>query len=319
MRDLVIITGVAGMVGSNLLEKIIKKRNQIIVGIDNYKLGKKCHIKKYLKYKNFFFFNIDLSKNINSKKLENLLKINKLKEAWLFAANSDISKGVSNPEIDIKNTFLSTFNTIQFINKYLLDNSKIYFTSTSAIYGEIKSKIEENTSPLNPISNYGSTKLASEAILSSYSHLNNCKIFIFRFPNVVGKNLTHGLLFDMKKKILNKKKFIQILGDGKQKKPYSHVSEILECMIYLSKKKYKSDFNVFNIGTNDSGMKVVDIVLSMLKKYGIKKKIKYQNSKIGWKGDVAKYRYSTNKINKIGFNFQMNSRMAILRAIDENL
>ena len=55
MRDLVIITGVAGMVGSNLLEKIIKKQNQIIVGIDNYKLGRKCHIKKYLKYKNFFF------------------------------------------------------------------------------------------------------------------------------------------------------------------------------------------------------------------------------------------------------------------------
>ena len=60
MRDLVIITGVAGMVGSNLLEKIIKKRNQIIVGIDNYKLGKKRHIKKYLRYKNFFFFKIDL-------------------------------------------------------------------------------------------------------------------------------------------------------------------------------------------------------------------------------------------------------------------
>ena len=60
MKDLVIITGVAGMVGSNLLEKIIKKKSQIIIGIDNYKLGKKVNIQRYLNSKNFFFFNIDL-------------------------------------------------------------------------------------------------------------------------------------------------------------------------------------------------------------------------------------------------------------------
>ena len=213
---------------------------------------------------------------------------------------------------------MTTYNTLQYFNKYLQQNSKIYFTSTSAIYGEIKSKITENSSPLNPISNYGSTKLASEALLSSYSHLNNCKIFIYRFPNVVGKNLTHGLLFDMKKKILGKKNFVQILGNGKQQKPYSHVNEIIDCMIYLSKKKYKKNFNVFNIGTSDNGIKVKDIVLIMLKKYQIKKKIKYQNSKIGWKGDVSRYRYSTNKINQIGFSFRMNSKKAILKAIDEN-
>ena len=122
----------------------------------------------------------------------------------------------------------------------------------------------------------------------------------------------------MKKKILSKANFVQVLGNGEQKKPYSHVNEIIDCMIYLSKKKYKKNFNVFNIGTNDNGIKVKDIVLIMLKKYQIKKKIKYQNSKIGWKGDVSRYRYSTDKINKIGFSFRMNSKKAILKAIDEN-
>ena len=97
---------------------------------------------------------------------------------WLFAANSDISKGVSNPEIDIKNTFLSTFNTIQFINKYLLDNSKIYFTSHPPS-GKLSQKLRKYN-PLNPIRLWVN-KLASEAILSSYSRLNNYKIFIFRF------------------------------------------------------------------------------------------------------------------------------------------
>ena len=74
MKDLVIITGVAGMVGSNLLEKIIRKKNQIIIGIDSYKLGKKVNIQRYLNSKNFFFFNIDLSKNINSSKLDKFNK-----------------------------------------------------------------------------------------------------------------------------------------------------------------------------------------------------------------------------------------------------
>ena len=313
-----IITGVAGMVGSNLLNKYIKDQDKIIIGIDNFELGKKKFISKYYKKKNFFFFNINLSKKIKSKNFLNLIKNNYVSEVWLLAANSDISKGINDSYVDLKNTLLTTINTLEYIKPFLKKNTKIIFTSTSAIYGQTNVVISENNLNLNPISNYGSMKLACESYLSSYSYLNKVKSIIFRFPNVVGKNLTHGILFDMKKKIKNSKKYIQVLGNGTQQKPYSHVSEIINCMLFAKNKSQNQNFSVFNIGSNDNGMTVRDIVELMVQKYKSRKKIKYQKKEVGWKGDVSRYKYSTKKINKLGYKFKINSLNSISRAIEEN-
>ena len=72
-KKIILITGAAGMMGSELIEKLIND-NYLIIGIDNFRLGKKKFIKNYLKLKNFFFFNIDLSKKIRNSRLENLIK-----------------------------------------------------------------------------------------------------------------------------------------------------------------------------------------------------------------------------------------------------
>ena len=318
-KNIILITGVAGMVGSNLLDRYIGNNKNIIIGIDNYELGQKKNIENFLKFKNFFFFKIDLGKKILNHKLSRILYKNILSNVWLLASNSDINKGISNSNIDLKNTFLTTVNTLEFIKPYLNEKTKILFTSTSAVYGDVRKTIKEDNTSFNPISNYGSMKLASESFISSYSHLYNTKCIIFRFPNVVGKNLTHGLLFDMKKKILNNNKFIQVLGNGKQTKPYSNVSEIIDCMIFINKINLKNKYSTFNIGTDDQGINVKKIVELMLKKYNSKKKILYQKSEIGWKGDIKKYRYSTQKIKKLGFNFKLNSHQSILKAIEENI
>ena len=122
------------------------------------------------------------------------------------------------------------------MKKYITDKTKIIFTSSSAIYGETNSIISEKTKIKKPISNYGLMKLKSEIFLTNFSKKFKIEILIFRFPNVVGSNLTHGLLFDMKNKIFSKKKHIQVLGNGEQQKPYSHVSEIIDCMFFFKKK-----------------------------------------------------------------------------------
>ena len=146
------------------------------------------------------------------------------------------------------------------MKKYITDKTKIIFTSSSAIYGETNSIISEKTKIKKPISNYGLMKLKSEIFLTNFSKKFKIKILIFRFPNVVGSNLTHGLLFDMKNKIFSKKKYIQVLGNGEQQKPYSHVSEIIDCMFFFLKKKFKKKINFFNIGSSDDGVKVKYIV-----------------------------------------------------------
>jgi len=279
-------------------------------------LGKKSFLKSFLKKKNFFFFKKDLSKKFISEKIENLLKKNKLSEIWLLAANSDIQKGGKDINVDLNNTFISTINSLDFLKKYISKNTKIIFTSSSAIYGKTNKKISENNTLTKPASNYGAMKLASEAYLSSFSNKYDAKISIFRFPNVVGKNLTHGLLYDMKKKILSKNKFINVLGNGEQQKPYSNVEEIIKCMIFFKNKNFKDKINYFNIGFQEKGMKVKEIVKIMTQKFESKKKIIYQKTDIGWIGDVNKYEYSTKKIKALGFNFQFNSKKSIELAIN---
>ena len=103
-------------------------------------------------------------------------------------------------------------------------------------------------------------KLASESFLTSYSLNNKIKSFIFRFPNVVGKNLTHGIIYDFKRKFTENKNVVYVLGNGNQKKPYSLSSEILNCMNFVIQKKHRLLINHYNIGSNDHGIKVKDIV-----------------------------------------------------------
>ena len=105
------------------------------------------------------------------------------------------------------------------------------------------------------------------------------KTYIFRFPNVVGKNLTHGIIFDFINKIKFNKKVLHILGNGEQQKPYSDVSEIIKCMIYIKNLNFNDFVNHFNIGTSDSGIKVKDIVKIFIKNLNFKISPIYQNKK----------------------------------------
>ena len=145
------------------------------------------------------------------------------------------------------------------------------------------------------------------------------KVYIFRFPNVVGKNLTHGIIFDFINKIKINKKILNVLGNGNQQKPYSDVSEIIKCMIYIKKLSFKNFVNYFNIGTSDKGIKVKEIVNIFLKNLNFTITPIYQNKKKGWKGDIVNYKYSTKKINRLGFNFKLNSKEAIKKTVKNSL
>lgn len=311
----IFITGAAGMIGSDLINKYIPK-NYNIYAYDDLSLGKIKFIKKFLKKKNFYFKKIDLSKN-NFHFLKKIKKKNFFfDEIWLLAANSDIKKSVDNFSIDFQKTFLTTYYTLENLKKFFSSKTKIIFSSSSAVFGVTKGKINEQTI-LNPINNYGKMKALCEQYLESLSKNNKIKLYIFRFPNVVGKNLTHGILYDFIKKSKYKSKIFQVLGNGKQQKPYSYSEELIDCMIYISNKiQLKKNFNIFNIGSDDKGISVRDIVELFKKKIKLNKIVKYQKKINGWPGDIPQYRYSTKKINKLGFKFKMNSRESIIKSLE---
>lgn len=315
-KKIVLISGAAGMVGSNLIKRFIKKKNIIILALDNLTLGKIDYLNQFIKKKNFFFFKKDLSKNFKDKKLHDILNNNKLSEVWLLAANSDIRKGSQDSKVDFENTYLTNFTFLKFLRIYLDKDAKIIFSSSSAIYGRYKGIINEKLKKYKPISNYGKMKLLSEKFINKFCTKNKLKGFIFRFPNVVGKNLTHGVIYDLNKKIKTKSNYLKVLGNGNQTKPYSDVEEIISCLIFFTRIKFSGSINYFNIGNSDDGIKVKEIVKILLKKKKSRKIPIYQRTKYGWKGDVPFYKYSTKKINNLGFKFKLSSKQSVIKAID---
>ena len=292
----ILITGAAGLVGSTLIKKIIKDKS-LMIAIDDLSCGKLKFIQPFFKRNKFKFFKRDISTD----KLEILLKKNikniKFNEIWLLAANSDIQKGIKNPKIDFKNTYLTTFNFLNNIEKNLAKDAKIIFTSSSAVYGQnINNKVlSEGMGPYEPVSNYGAMKLASEAYITHFSHKNKINYHIYRLPNIIGENITHGIFYDMKKKFLNKKNTVKILGNGNQKKPYMYVDNLIEIM---TKNHHKKSL-IINVGQDDSGITVKSIINLFAKYLKSKKILEYGNASVGWLGDVPKYSLTNKKVNEL--------------------
>jgi UDP-glucose 4-epimerase len=308
----VLILGAAGFIGSNLSLFFLKKKYQVY-GIDNFYLGKKSTIidikKKYKK--NFFFKKIDVSNKLQIK------KIPKKNYAFIInlIANSDISKSQKNSFLDLNLNLKTLVNILDFFKKY--KKTIFFFASTSAIYGNHSKNVNEKTDKLEPISHYGASKLACEKYIRSFYEYHKLKHVIFRFPNVVGPNLTHGVILDFLQK-LNKSnyKILNVLGDGTQSKNYIYVEDLCEA-IYLALKKHNESINIYNIST--SKLTSVKKIIFLIKKIlNINFKTNYQKKKIGWVGDVNSFTYKSNKIKKIGWIPKIkDSDKAIIKTLND--
>lgn len=304
----VLVTGGAGFIGTYLIEELLKKGNKVI-SVDNFTLGKKENALKFKENKNYKFLELDIdNKDIFCK----TLKDEKIDIIYHLAANSDIKKGGSNPSIDYRDTFMTTISVLELMKQNNIKN--LFFASTSAIYGEKEELLKEDIGGLFPISYYGGSKLASENFISAYAHMNDLNVVIFRFPNVVGPNLTHGVIFDFVKKLNNNNKELEILGNGKQTKEYLYITDLLEAILLFTS-DIKKGIEIFNVGSssNTSVTEIADIVKEEL---NLKNVIyKYTGGKGGWKGDVPYFRYDLTKIHNLGWKAKYTSNQAVRKAV----
>ena len=193
---------------------------------------------------------------------------------------------------------------------------KLFFASTSAIYGDKKNKLlKEKEGSLAPISYYGGAKLAGESFIYSQSYMNDIDAMIFRFPNVIGPNLTHGVIFDFYNKLKANNKELEILGNGKQNKQYIYVDDLIDCIIYMTIDNSFFGVNIYNVGVNGSTSvkEIADIVCDIL---GYKDVLyKYTGGSVGWRGDVSKFKYDISKITKYGWTPKYSSRDAVVLTV----
>ena len=311
-RKRVLVVGGAGFIGSFLCRVLLRK-GFFVVALDNMMRGKKTNVSDLLSNPNFLLVVKDANDISN---LINIIRNHSITYIFHLAANSDIQASAENPQIEFDCTSRTTWSILCAMKETGIKN--LFFASTSAVYGELvneKPFKEEDT--LNPISYYGSAKMASEAYIRAFSYMNGFNSLIFRFPNVIGPNLTHGVFFDFISRLKENPKQLTVLGDGTQCKPYMHVKDLVDAILLLCWDN--KGVNTYNVGV-ETATYVRTIAEMVVSEMNLKDcSIVYGTSNVGWKGDVPKFAYCLDKIHLTGWKASMTSDEAALETIKEAL
>ena len=304
----ILVAGGAGFIGSHLCDALLSKNNTVIVA-DKLIMGSK-NIEHLSQNTRFKFYEMELA---NQDNVDKLFGDNKIDIVYHMAANSDIQKSANDTSIDFNDTLLTTRVLLESMRKNNVKN--IFFASTSAVYGEMPDIVlNEETGGLKPVSYYGGAKLASEALISSYVSMCDMNAVIFRFPNVIGPRLTHGVVYDFVKKLRNNPKELEILGNGTQCKPYIYVTDLVNAIVKLTE-QFEPGVDVFNISVMSEGTSVTHIAEIVVDVLGLSDvEFKFTGGDRGWKGDVPRFKYDISKVLAIGWKPEYTSDEAVRKA-----
>ena len=262
MKSLVV--GGAGFIGSRLTAKLLAEADHTIVVYDNFSSGTGRHLASVRNHPGLEVITADV------KDLPALTRAAEGADViYHFASNPDISKAVRQPDVDFWEGTYLTHNVAEAARQGGV--RQIVYASGSGVYGDAgELVVTENYSPLRPISTYGASKLAGEALLCSYGEMFDVRCSAFRFANVVGPRQTHGVGYDFIRKLRQNPRELAILGDGTQSKPYIHVDDVLRAL-EVARNPSLPCFSVFNVGTTDfiSVREIADLVCAKMKLEGV--------------------------------------------------
>ncbi len=305
----VFVTGGAGFIGSHIVDALCE--NHEVVVLDNLSSGKLENIKKWLKNPNFTFVR------------EDLLKPEKIREylddcetVFHFAANPEVRVGSANPVIHYEQNVVATFNLLEIIRQ-TGKMKKLVFTSSSTVYGEPqKIPTPEDYAPLKPISVYGASKIACEALITSYAYTYSFKAIIYRLANIVGSRMQHGVIYDFIKKLKKNPQKLEILGDGSQTKSYLDIKDCVKAM-FTGLQANANRVEIYNVGSEDQ-VNVKQIANIVCEEMGLKNAEYFFTGGVdggrGWKGDVKTMLLDVGKLKKLGWKPVLNSYQAVRKA-----
>lgn len=306
-----LITGGAGFIPVNLARRLLADGHRV-VAVDDLSRGKLANLAPLVDHPAFSFVQADCS---DADALGTIIaSAAPVSDVWHMAANSDIPAGVADPAIDLHRTFMTTFGTLAAMRRHAVP--RLHFASSSAIYGDFGDvEIHEDIGPLQPISNYGAMKLASEAQIRAAVESYLERANIFRFPNVIGVPATHGVILDFVGIMKASPNELTVLGNGTQQKSYMHVNDLVDAMLFIA--AMDGRYRVFNIGASDDGVSVRSIAEGVRDRMNPQATIAYGEGPRGWVGDVPRVYYSTRRLADAGWQPKIGSAEAVRRAIDE--
>ncbi|HEX6504796.1 MAG TPA: NAD-dependent epimerase/dehydratase family protein [Terriglobales bacterium] len=301
------LVGGAGFIGSHFTDQLLALGSAAAVSVyDNFSSGREWHYQAHLNDPRFQVIRGDV------KDLDRLTTTMKGHEIVIhLASNPDIARAATEPDIDFREGTCLTNNVLEAMRRS--GTRMILYASGSGVYGDLgEREAEEDYGPLLPISTYGASKLAGEAMISAYCHMFGLTGNAFRFGNVVGPRQTHGVGFDFLRQLLKNPNCLRILGNGTQSKSYIHVRDVVNAVLMVAGRS-TGGFNAFNVATGDY-ITVKEIAQLAVSCAGLKDhevRFEYTGGNRGWKGDVPIVRLNTDRIRGLGWTCSLPTRDAL--------
>ena len=293
------ITGGAGFIGSRLAEELLKQHQVKI--IDNLSSGNRVNIPEEAEFE-----------KIDIKQGELKYAFQDVDTVFHFAANPKVNTFPDDRDKDFDENLKGTKNVLEACEASDVDN--LVFASSSVVYGEdvpIPTEEEEN---LNPISMYGATKAGGEHMCQVYQQIFDLNLTIVRLANIVGGRNQKGVIYDFIHKLKDNPEKLVILGNGKQRKSYLHVSDTVSGILSA----LESEDTVFNIGSEDS-IDVDGIAEIVADEMDLNPEYEYTGGEKGWDGDVPEMRLSVGKLRGMGWKPEHDSNSSVRKTVREIL
>jgi len=298
-----LVTGGAGFIGSHLVDALVERGEEVRI-LDNFSSGRESFISQHEQRDSVQVIRGDLlDLGIVSESMIGVEMVHHL------AANPDIRLGTEITDTDLKQGTICTYNVLEAMR--MNGVQKISFASSSAIYGEAElMPTPENYGPVIPISLYGASKIASEALITAWVGTFGACGYIHRFANIVGSRGTHGVIFDFIHKLKRDPTKLEVLGDGNQEKSYMSAYDCVRSMLHVIDLS-EDGWSLFNLGTGDtcSVSRIAEIVIEESGLEGVE--IEYTGGKRGWAGDVPKTYLDVKKLLGTGFVPTSMSELAV--------
>ncbi len=303
------ITGGAGFIGSHLTDRLLADAAvEAVTLYDNFSSGRRWHFERHLADARLSVVEADVK------------DADRLAAAMgghgtvvHLASNPDIARAASEPDVDFMEGTLLTRNVLEAMRRCRC--RRILYVSGSGVYGDLgRVEADEDFGPLAPISTYGASKLAGEAMISAYCHMFGLRGAAFRLANVVGPRQTHGVGLDFARRLLADGTRLAILGNGSQSKSYIHVGDVVSALLLVEAHGAKP-FDAFNVATGDylTVTEIADLAVRCLGLEGVS--YDYGGGDRGWKGDVPVVRLNTDRIQGLGWRCRRSSREAMGAAL----
>lgn len=303
----VFVTGCAGFIGSNLVDRLLADGQQVI-GYDNFSTGQRHFLQAASQSSHFAAVEGDvLDLDLLSRSMVGADLV------FHLAANADVRFGTAHPRKDLEQNTIATYNVLEAMR--INGVKRIAFSSTGSVYGEpdIFPTLENAPFPVQT-SLYGASKLACEGMISAYCEGFGFQSFIFRFVSILGERYTHGHVFDFYKQLRQDPTRLRVLGNGKQRKSYLYVQDCVDAML-LAMDRGDAKVNIFNLGVDDY-CQVDDSIRWISETLEVKPKIEYTGGDRGWTGDNPFIFLDTAKIRELGWSPKLSIREGVVRTVN---